>query len=560
MLKRNLVSYALIGLSLSGASNAANFPVSDAAGLIAAINTANSNAQDDVIDLQGNTITLSVVDNNVNGPNGLPAILSDSSHTLLIQNGIIARNSVGMIPEFRHIEVSGGANLTVDHVIFTNGLIIGDGQDTPLNYAASIYNDGTLTILNSTFYQNNAARGGAVFNHAGYIPVITHSFFIENANGAIANQAQIDLIESTQFIDNTSTTDAGALSVFASTINIINNSTFEGNSAVNGGAINLGGPNPQIGTISNSTFNNNIATGNGGAIGDSSSTENGVVGQIYNSTFYQNSAVRGGAIYFFSTSTGIYNSTFTNNTASTQAGGLYFSVFFDEEECEEFIPPTTLDLWSTVIANNQSPSSPDAYITPYFPGVEGFNLIGDNTGSNIQAGNPNANQSQVGTSSEPIDALLAPLADNGGPTKTQALLQNSPAYNRGANILDLEFDERGYPRVENGQADVGAYESFQPEPRKKRHHENGGSDHGANTVGFVPNVFPPAAIPPVAGPVATDDFQKGSPTAIADKGHSNHEPNESHKSSGCSGTDAPSFMMVFGAMVALIARRQKKKA
>jgi len=67
------------------------------------------------------------------------------------------------------------------------------------------------------------------------------------------------------------------------------------------------------------------------------------------------------------------------------------------------------------------------------------------------------------------DPLLGPLADNGGPTKTHALLPGSPAIDAG-NISGLYTDQRGYkrsinipgiPNVSDG-ADIGAYEYIVP--------------------------------------------------------------------------------------------------
>ena len=56
---------------------------------------------------------------------------------------------------------------------------------------------------------------------------------------------------------------------------------------------------------------------------------------------------------------------------------------------------------------------------------------------------------------------LGPLNANGGPTRTHALLGGSPAINTGSNPLGLATDQRGagFPRVNGGQADIGAYES-----------------------------------------------------------------------------------------------------
>jgi hypothetical protein len=59
-----------------------------------------------------------------------------------------------------------------------------------------------------------------------------------------------------------------------------------------------------------------------------------------------------------------------------------------------------------------------------------------------------------------VDPLLGPLANNGGPTKTHALLPGSPAINHGANPAGLTFDQRGSPflRAFGGGVDIGAFE------------------------------------------------------------------------------------------------------
>jgi hypothetical protein len=62
-----------------------------------------------------------------------------------------------------------------------------------------------------------------------------------------------------------------------------------------------------------------------------------------------------------------------------------------------------------------------------------------------------------------VNPLLGPLADNGGPTLTVALLPGSPALNRGADA-GLATDQRGLPRVSGGQADIGAFEFQVPRP------------------------------------------------------------------------------------------------
>ena len=58
------------------------------------------------------------------------------------------------------------------------------------------------------------------------------------------------------------------------------------------------------------------------------------------------------------------------------------------------------------------------------------------------------------------DPLLAPLADNGGPTKTHMLPADSPAIDMGNNEAGLQYDQRGpgFPRVNGTSADIGAFE------------------------------------------------------------------------------------------------------
>jgi Right handed beta helix region len=75
---------------------------------------------------------------------------------------------------------------------------------------------------------------------------------------------------------------------------------------------------------------------------------------------------------------------------------------------------------------------------------EGFNLDSDGTCATEAADTTAA------------DPRLGPLADNGGPTQTVALLADSPAINKGNDALAPEKDQRGFGR--NGFSDIGAFE------------------------------------------------------------------------------------------------------
>ncbi len=64
----------------------------------------------------------------------------------------------------------------------------------------------------------------------------------------------------------------------------------------------------------------------------------------------------------------------------------------------------------------------------------------------------------TGTSRNNTDAKLGPLADNGGPTLTCALLPGSPAINAGDSASAPPVDQRGFPRPLGNSANIGAFE------------------------------------------------------------------------------------------------------
>jgi hypothetical protein len=69
----------------------------------------------------------------------------------------------------------------------------------------------------------------------------------------------------------------------------------------------------------------------------------------------------------------------------------------------------------------------------------------------------------VGSSGAPLDPLLGPLANNGGPTFTCALLSGSPALDAGDDTLlgapwSVTTDQRNLPRDSGSHVDIGAFE------------------------------------------------------------------------------------------------------
>ncbi len=105
---------------------------------------------------------------------------------------------------------------------------------------------------------------------------------------------------------------------------------------------------------------------------------------------------------------------------------------------------------------------PRTDIDGFFNPSSANNLIGSSSTNNILNG---VNNNLVGSTVNPLDPVLGPLADNGGSTPTHALLDGSPALNTGNNNIVERFDsvfenvdQRGENRIEDGTVDIGAFE------------------------------------------------------------------------------------------------------
>ena len=191
----------------------------------------------------------------------------------------------------------------------------------------------------------------------------------------------------------------------------VRNCLFDSNTAINGGAIY--GLNSTM-NVSNSTFYRNEATAAGGAIYN----EDGIL-HVDNTTFAKNSAPSGG---------GIVN----DKGANTATFSMSHSILRHGDQGENF-----LNVGGTVSSR-------------------GYNISSDTTGVLLSTDKANTNP------------LLGPLTDHGGPTKTLALLEGSPAIDGGDPAFDsstLPSDQRGQPRVVAGKQtttdaiiDIGAFE------------------------------------------------------------------------------------------------------
>lgn len=92
-----------------------------------------------------------------------------------------------------------------------------------------------------------------------------------------------------------------------------------------------------------------------------------------------------------------------------------------------------------------------------------WSIIGNGAGA-LPLANPDAQGNIVGDWTNPIDAKLGPLADNGGPTLTHLPLPGSPAIDAGDPAYPLTWpsDQRGLPRIGGTRVDMGAVETADP--------------------------------------------------------------------------------------------------
>jgi Ca2+-binding RTX toxin-like protein len=206
-------------------------------------------------------------------------------------------------------------------------------------------------------------------------------------------------------------------------------------------------------TVRSSTLSANSASFAGGGIFDvvSPSQTGGLT--IESSTISGNSVSgpnrKGGGAAFYgvgpSTPLSIRNSTISGNSAgggNSRGGGLYIYL------------GTSRTVVNTIVADNTAAVSPDIETVATDPLTASFSLIENPSGADITGG-PNIFN---------LDPKLGPLADNGGPTPTQALNVGSPAIDQGqASGVDQRgaprpFDLAGVALAGDNDADIGAYE------------------------------------------------------------------------------------------------------
>lgn len=231
---------------------------------------------------------------------------------------------------------------------------------------------------------------------------------------------------------------------------VVTNNTVNGTTSGDvGGGISPGGSSFSTLVIVDSTISHNSADRGGGVFFNATLL-------VTNTLFYSNTARHGGGLNNYG-SASLTNVTFSDNNGTDNGGGIRNNGRALLTNCTLFdnvspvyggiIASEAVTLTNTIVAHNVD-----------------YNCWGD-----IASGGHNLDSANTCRFSAPGDLLntdpkLGPLADNGGSTKTHALLPGSPAIDAGTNTRCPGTDQRGVLRPIDGNrdgnavCDIGAYE------------------------------------------------------------------------------------------------------
>ena len=365
-------------------------------------------------------------------------------------------------PKFRIFNVTTSGTVSISGMTIKNGsvgTILGPGD---LGGGIQNYNAGTVNVTNCKVSANYSfgittpGGGGGIANRAGGIININNSTIDNNGadqGAGIYNGTSGTLNVTKSTLDYGDATENGG-GIYNLGTTTVTNSTLENNGAGTGGAIYN-----YVGTINvtRSTIGPDNGAENGGGIyNDDYGTVNITESTIaYNSAQQEDTTGNGGGIYN-KAALNVTNSTIAVNAAlsvlscdcSVYGGGIYND------------SAGTATIKSTIIAKNQfyaSGEGEDVYGSFVSEGYNligirdsstGFDLLTDQTGT-CAGPDPLACNSPLDPQFE-FDSYGPLLKNNGGPTKTIALLPYSPAIDRGTSdglTGTLTTDQRGSPRT-----------------------------------------------------------------------------------------------------------------
>ena len=424
--KRSLAGVALLLALGAIPAWAATIQVGGPCTLVQAINAANNagtaggtctqgSAGADTIVLPAlSTQNLTRINNaTLYGPTGLPTIRS--AITINGNGSTIRRTPTA--PAFRILTVGETGNLRLLNTTVTGGRAVGAASSTSAggNGGAVYVAGGLLTLANTTISGNSAKFGGGVDGYTSDIR-ITHSIISGNTGGGVSGlYSNLDVI-------NSGVSNNAGPGVF--------------DASPEGGVGSI--------TVTSSTISGNSRAGLSGG-------ESGTL-KVTNSTISGNDqGIAGG------TGEGLD----LDLTHSTVTGNARAGVFVNAGGYR-----TEITLNRSLISGNGGREvfvETSEYSTPSVT-VGNFNVFGHSGKARVAGFSPGPTDI---VPRQPLNAIISPtLANNGGPTRTHALVAGSPA-------IDAVFDgtcpppardQRGIARPRDGKrdggpaCDVGAFE------------------------------------------------------------------------------------------------------
>ncbi len=431
--------------------------------LRAAITKANVSSSPDTIrfDLDSSNTGC---DSNGNCTITLNSALPNVSGNLTIEGPtttklFISRSTAAGTADFRIFTIDAGFTVAFSNLRITNGRVSNGG--------GGIWNDGSqVTLRNCYLSANTANYGGGIWNGSfGQTPPASHLKLIDCTlsqnvvqhfqqfdqadgggiyNSGVSQNATIEAINCV-FSENFAPGFGGALVDNGGAT--ITDSTFQANTAAEGGAIMAGaGTNapPQVVTvITGSTFSGNgLNGGQGGAVGNLGSRVT-----MTNCTLSGNVAANGGGVdNGFGGTLTLKNCTFSGNSSANASGGMSLR---NTNAIVEVV--NTIFERTGSNANLANDVSQGGRFTSL-----GHNLSDDAAGGPLFTTSPGGLLNATGDQRNSTPGLAA-LANNGGPTQTHAINSKSDAFNKGDDTLAPKYDQRGF--VRSSVSDVGAFES-----------------------------------------------------------------------------------------------------
>jgi CSLREA domain-containing protein len=448
--------------------------------LRAAITAANTGSGSDLIDIPPGAYVLAA------------GVLPVNAGMQLVGTGGAGATTIDAHKASRIFLISAAAKaVLIEGLTLERGLVAGGGS------AVSSKAPQSLTLTRDIFTQNTTGGAGTSGNGAvAVVPagpatlIVTGSAFNENAAGgaggtAVASGQGIGgginfsptsgtlTVSGSRFSEDTAGGSGGegvasgqavggAIEATGDITATISDSSFIGDRAGgNGGAGEasggaLGGAIEFLGetaaaavSISASTFESNEAGGNAGAGAESGEGDGGAVevsgegsATLVNDTFFGSNANHGaGGGLEGRIPTSLLNDTFSGNAAVNGHGG----------NIDISAGPDTLK--NTIIVEGAATTGPNCSA-----------VLGSLTsaGHNLEDTTPTQCDLTAAGDKVGVKALLAPLAGNGGPTETEALLKGSPAIDSGDDAGCPATDQRGVLRPAGAACDIGAFEIATP--------------------------------------------------------------------------------------------------